>query len=89
MKTNEEKLIKINSDIDNENLVIIKSKEKIKKLKKQKKEIEFRIAKEKNTELFKYLSEFGIKTVEDFQRFINNNPQNALDENKNIKNENY
>lgn len=71
MKTNEEKLQKVISDIEKENNTIKKSKEKIKKLRKSKNQIEFAIEKEKNKKLFEYLSDFGIKSVEDFQQLLN------------------
>lgn len=89
MKTNEERLQKIISNIKNEKQAILKSKEKIKDLNKQKKQIELKIAKEKNAELCKYLSECGIKTVKDFQDFIDDNTKNTPEESDNTKDENY
>lgn len=81
MITKKEKLEKISASIENELTSISKSKEKIKKLKREKKELENKIEKEKSKELFNYLSDFGIKSVEDFQGFMNEYSDSVNNEN--------
>lgn len=72
MKTShQEKLNKINTAIDSEKISIEKSKEKIKRLRQQKKKTEEAIVKEMHAELFNYLTDFGINSVNDFQKFLN------------------
>ena len=65
-----EKLKKVISDIENTKSEIEKSKGKIKKLNAQKKKLELQIEKEKHNELCSVLSDYGIKSVNDFQNFL-------------------
>lgn len=68
--TTSEKLKKVISDIENTKSEIEKSKAKIKKLTLQKKKLEQQIEKEKHNELCSVLSDYGIKSVNDFQEFL-------------------
>lgn len=68
--TTTEKLKKVISDIENTKSEIEKSKVKIKKLTLQKKKLEQQIEKEKHNELCSVLSDYGIKSVNDFQEFL-------------------
>lgn len=68
--TTAEKLKKVISDIENTKSEIEKSKAKIKKLTLQKKKLEQQIEKEKHNELCSVLSDYGIKSVNDFQEFL-------------------
>lgn len=67
--TTNEKLEKVITDIENTKAEIEKSKEKIKKLNAQKKKLELQIEKEKHNELCSVLSDYGIKSVNDFRTF--------------------
>ena len=75
----EEKLSKINEQIENEQQQILKSKKKIQSLKAQKKKLESEIQNKKYSELKDVLQDYGIKSADDFQNFLNNctNPQNG------------
>ena len=84
-----------NGGIKNENINIgkikkgdfRKSKEKIKKLNAQKKKLELQIEKEKHNELCSVLSDYGIKSVNDFQDFLEKYTSEAsADENANGEN---
>ena len=68
----EERLKKVEEKIEKEKSIIENSKEKIKLLNKERKTLEQEIADEKFSELSNYLSEFGIKTVEQFENFFEN-----------------
>ena len=68
--TTNEKLEKVIADIESTKAGIEKSKEKIKKLTAQKKRLEQQIEKEKHNELCSVLSDYGIKSVNDFQNFL-------------------
>lgn len=68
----EERLKKVEEKIEKEKSIIENSKEKIKLLNKERKTLEQEIADEKFSELSDYLSEFGIKTVEQFENFFEN-----------------
>ncbi|MCH5296035.1 MAG: hypothetical protein J1E85_00025 [Ruminococcus sp.] len=78
--TLEEKLLKIDESIENENATIKKSKEKIAKLKSKKKRLEQSIKQTKFDELTDVLKSFGINSVEEFNKFIDNY-DNAKNEN--------
>lgn len=82
-----EKLKKVIADIENTKAEIEKSKEKIKKLTAQKKRLEQQIEKEKHNELCSVLSDYGIKSVNDFQDFLEKYTSEAsADENANGEN---
>ncbi len=68
--TTSEKLEKTISDIENTKAEIEKCKTKMKKLSLQKKKLEQQIEKEKHNELCSVLSDYGIKSVDDFQEFL-------------------
>lgn len=68
----EDRLKKVEEKIEKEKSIIENSKEKIKLLNKERKTLEQEIADEKFSELSDYLSEFGIKTVEQFENFFEN-----------------
>lgn len=80
--TLEEKLLKIDESIENENATIKKSKEKIAKLKIKKKKLEQSIKQNKFDKLTDVLKSFGINSVEEFNEFIDNY-DNAKNENSN------
>lgn len=85
--TTNEKLEKVITDIENTKAEIEKSKEKIKKLTAQKKSLELQIEKEKHNELCSVLSDYGIKSVTDFQDFLEKYTSEAsADENANGEN---
>lgn len=75
----EEKLLKINEQIENEQQQILKSKKKIQSLKAQKKKLESEIQNKKYSELKDVLQDYGITSATDFHNFLNNctNPQNV------------
>lgn len=68
----EDRLKKVEDKIEKEKSIIENSKEKIKLLNKERRTLEQEIADEKFSELSDYLSEFGIKTVEQFENFFEN-----------------
>lgn len=70
--TLEEKLQKIDESIENENASIKKSKEKISKLKSKRKKLVQSINQNKFDELTDVLKSYGISTVEEFNKFIDN-----------------
>nr|WP_302685774.1 hypothetical protein [uncultured Ruminococcus sp.] len=85
--TTNEKLEKVILDIENTKSEIEKSKEKIKKLNALKKKLELQIEKEKHNELCSVLSDYGIKSVNDFQDFLEKYTSEAsADENANGEN---
>lgn len=85
--TTSEKLKKVISDIENTKSEIEKSKAKIKKLTLQKKKLEQQIEKEKHNELCSVLSDYGIKSVDDFQDFLEKYSDSAgTNENQNDEN---
>ena len=70
MLSKEEKLKKINLQIQTAQSEIAKFKEKIKELKIKRTNLEKQIANEKYSELKSVLKDYGISSVEDFQTFI-------------------
>ena len=68
----EERLQKIITQIAKENLVIAQTKQRLKLLKEQKKKLEKQIQEEESARLMSVLADFGIKTIDDFERFMDN-----------------
>lgn len=68
----EERLQKIITQIAKENLVIAQTKQRLKSLKEQKKKLEKQIQEEESARLMSVLADFGIKTIDDFERFMDN-----------------
>jgi septal ring factor EnvC (AmiA/AmiB activator) len=92
-KDKRERIKKINEQIKNLNETIRQSKEKIKSLKSSKKKLEQEIKIEDYAELKSVLQDYGITTVKDFEKFIDeyNNPQKTtanVDENEILENDN-
>lgn len=77
-KSKKEKLQKINEQLKKESSIIEKVKLNIKSLNSQKKKLEKQIQNEEFAELRDVLADYGIKNIEDFERFVdkNENPQN-------------
>ena len=71
-KDKEERLQKITTQIAKENLVIAQAKQRLKSLKEQKKKLEKQIQEEESARLMSVLADFGIKTIDDFERFMDN-----------------
>ena len=71
-KDKEERLQKIITQISKENLVIAQAKQRLKSLKEQKKKLEKQIQEEESARLMSVLADFGIKTIDDFERFMDN-----------------
>ena len=71
-KDKEERLQKITTQIAKENLVIAQTKQRLKSLKEQKKKLEKQIQEEESARLMSVLADFGIKTIDDFERFMDN-----------------
>lgn len=72
-KDKKEKLDRVNQLIEKENQIITKAKANTKKLKIEKRKLESQIANEESAQLLDVLSEYGIKTIEDFENFIDKN----------------
>ena len=68
----EERLQKIITQIAKENLVIAQTKQRLKSLKEQKKKLEKQIQEEESARLMSVLADFGIKNIDDFERFMDN-----------------
>ena len=68
----EERLQKIITQIAKENLVIAQAKQRLKSLKEQKKKLEKQIQEEESARLMSVLADFGIKNIDDFERFMDN-----------------
>ena len=68
----EERLQKIITQIAKENLVIAQTKQRLKSLKEQKKKLEKQIQEEESARLMSVLDDFGIKNIDDFERFMDN-----------------
>lgn len=73
MSNKQEKLQRVLEQIAKENLVVTQSKEKIKALKKQKKKLEQQIREEESEQLMNVLADYGIKNIDDFEKFIDGN----------------
>lgn len=71
-KDKEERLQKIITQIAKENLVIAQTKQRLKSLKEQKKKLEKQIQEEESARLMSVLADFGIKNIDDFERFMDN-----------------
>lgn len=71
-KDKEERLQKIITQISKENLVIAQAKQRLKSLKEQKKKLEKQIQEEESARLMSVLADFGIKNIDDFERFMDN-----------------
>jgi len=71
-KDKEERLQKITTQIAKENLVIAQAKQRLKSLKEQKKKLEKQIQEEESARLMSVLADFGIKNIDDFERFMDN-----------------
>jgi len=72
VKDKEERLQKITTQIAKENLVIAQAKQRLKSLKEQKKKLEKQIQEEESARLMSVLADFGIKNIDDFERFMDN-----------------
>lgn len=83
-----EKLEKVLQQITTENEIIAKAKLKIKKLNITKKKLEQQITNEQYAELKAVLHDYGIKSVTDFQNFIDNYGNTQVYENQDANNEN-
>ncbi len=73
MSNKQEKLQRVLEQIAKENLVVAQSKEKIKALKKQKMKLEQQIREEESEQLMNVLADYGIKNIDDFEKFIDGN----------------
>ena len=71
-KDKEERLQKIITQIAKEKLVIAQAKQRLKSLKEQKKKLEKQIQEEESARLMSVLADFGIKNIDDFERFMDN-----------------
>ena len=71
-KDKEERFQKIITQIAKENLVIAQTKQRLKSLKEQKKKLEKQIQEEESARLMSVLADFGIKNIDDFERFMDN-----------------
>ena len=71
-KDKEERLQKIITQIAKENLIIAQTKQRLKSLKEQKKKLEKQIQEEESARLMSVLADFGIKNIDDFERFMDN-----------------
>ena len=71
-KDKQERLQKIITQIAKENLVISQTKQRLKSLKEQKKKLEKQIQEEESARLMSVLADFGIKNIDDFERFMDN-----------------
>lgn len=72
MKTKQEKLEKINQEIENKKQLIEKCRQDIKNLNAKKKKIELEISKEQHKDLCSYLAELGISSTTALQEFLDN-----------------
>lgn len=72
-----EKIGKVNEQIEKETATIAQAKQRLKTLHAQKKKIEKQIQNEEYAQLRDVLADYGIKTIEDFENFIDKteNPQ--------------
>lgn len=72
-----EKIGKVNEQIEKETAAIAQAKQRLKTLHAQKKKIEKQIQNEEYAQLRDVLADYGIKTIEDFENFIDKteNPQ--------------
>ena len=72
-----EKIKKVTEQINKENAAIIQAKQKLKTLQAQKKKLQKQIQNEEYAQLRDVLADYGIRSIEDFERFIdkNENPQ--------------
>ena len=71
-KDKEDRLQNIITQIAKENLVIAQAKQRLKSLKEQKKKLEKQIQEEESARLMSVLADFGIKNIDDFERFMDN-----------------
>ena len=65
-----EKIGKVNEQIEKETAAIAQAKQRLKTLHAQKKKIEKQIQNEEYAQLRDVLADYGIKTIEDFENFI-------------------
>ena len=72
-----EKIEKVNEQIGKETAVIAQAKKRLKSLHAQKKKLEKQIQNEEYAQLRDVLADYGIRSIEDFERFIDKteNPQ--------------
>ncbi|MBR1482466.1 MAG: hypothetical protein IJ598_05795 [Ruminococcus sp.] len=72
-----EKIGKVNEQIEKETAAIAQAKQRLKTLHAQKKKTEKQIQNEEYAQLRDVLADYGIKTIEDFENFIDKteNPQ--------------
>ncbi|MEE1262054.1 hypothetical protein [Ruminococcus sp.] len=72
-----EKIKKVTEQINKENAAIIQAKQKLKTLQAQKKKLQKQIQNEEYAQLRDVLADYGIRSIEDFERFIDKteNPQ--------------
>lgn len=71
-KSKQEKLQNILEQIAKENMSISQSKERLKKLNAQKKKLEKQLQEEESARLMNVLADYGIKNIDDFEKFIDN-----------------
>lgn len=72
-----EKIGKVNEQIEKETAAIAQAKQRLKTLQAQKKKLQKQIQNEEYAQLRDVLADYGIRSIEDFERFIdkNENPQ--------------
>ena len=72
-----EKIGKVNEQIEKETAAIAQAKQRLKTLQAQKKKLQKQIQNEEYAQLRDVLADYGIKTIEDFENFIDKteNPQ--------------
>lgn len=71
-KNKQEKLQNILEQIAKENMSISQSKQRLKKLNAQKKKLEKQLQDEESARLMNVLADYGIKNIDDFEKFIDN-----------------
>ena len=71
------KIGKVNEQIEKETAAIAQAKQRLKTLQAQKKKLQKQIQNEEYAQLRDVLADYGIRSIEDFERFIdkNENPQ--------------
>ena len=72
-----EKIGKVNEQIEKETAAIAQAKQRLKTLQAQKKKLQKQIQNEEYAQLRDVLADYGIRSIEDFERFIDKteNPQ--------------
>lgn len=72
-KDKQERLQKIITQIAKENLMISQAKQRLKSLNAQKKKLEQQIRDEESAQLMSVLADYGIRNIDDFEKFIDGN----------------